>query len=555
MSFRKKITILIIILTLGLGVVGYWYYQKNLYSKDILRLEILGPETAEMGEDVEYIVKYKNNGNVRLEDAKLIFEYPEYSLVGQEESLRVEKDLDDIYPGEEKSFQFSARLLGKEKEIKTANAFLFYHPKDLKAQYESKTSLITKIDFVPLTFEFDLSSKVSSQKEISFAINYFSNIDYPLSDLRIKIEYPSGFEFSESQPQSLEKIEWEIGSLSKAEGGRIKIKGKLKGEVGEQKTFQATLGVWKEGEFILLKEAIKSVEIIEPSLYITQEINGSSKYIANPGDSLHYEIFFKNIGEDAFEKLFLVVKLEGDAFDLESLKTSQGEYKAGDNSIVWDWREVSNLRFLDAQEEGVIEFWVDLKDDWSISGPQDKNSFLKNTIILSQTKEEFKTKISSKIDISQKGYFQEEFFGNSGPLPPQVGEPTTYTILWQVKNYYNDLENVKVKAVLPQEVKLTGEIFPKEAKLSFDFKSRELVWDIGDFEAGRGVLNEGAIIAFQVEFIPSSSQKGQTPFLIRDARIICEDQWTEEILESKDDSVDTTLPDDETVSEEQGIVE
>ena len=66
-------------------------------------------------------------------------------------------------------------------------------------------------------------------------------------------------------------------------------------------------------------------------------------------------------------------------------------------------------------------------------------------------------------------------------MPPKAGEETTYTLLWQAKNFYNDLENTKVKAVLPEECKLTGEIFPKEAKLSFDFKSREIVWDIEEF--------------------------------------------------------------------------
>ncbi len=551
MSFRKKITILIITLSFVLGIAGYWYYQKNLYSKEVLKLEILGPETAEMGEEIEYVVKYKNNGNVRLERAKLIFEYPEHSLLEQGPSLRVQKDLEDIYPGQEGTFRFKCRLLGKEKEVKIAKAFLFYHPKDLKAQYESKTSFATKIEFVPLTFEFDLSSKITSNKEIDFALNYFSNVDYPLSDLRIKIDYPSGFEFLESRPCALENTEWEVGSLNKAEGGRIKIKGKIQGEIGEQKTFQAKLGIWREGEFIVLKEAVKGIEIVEPSLYLTQRINGVSQYIANPGDLLHYEILFKNIGEDAFEKLFLVVKLEGDAFDLESLKVPLAEYKPGDNSIIWDWRKISALRFLDAQEEGMVEFWVNLKEDLPFNGPEDKNAFVKTIVILSQSKEEFITKINSKIELSQKGYFHQEFWDNSGPLPPRVGETTTYTILWQVRNFYNDVENLKVKALLPEQVKLTGEIFPKESKLSFDFKSRELVWDIGSIEAGADV----STLAFQVALTPTSQQKGQTPILVKEARVIGEDCWTEEILESSAQAIDTSLPDDNTVSEQQGIVE
>ncbi|GAH31413.1 unnamed protein product, partial [marine sediment metagenome] len=191
-----------------------------------------------------------------------------------------------------------ARLLGKEGEAKIAKATLSYRPKNLKARYESITTFTTVIKSVPLNFEFDLPSQTESGKELKFRLNYFSNIDYPLSNLRCKIEYPLGFEFIESTPPSLEKIEWEVPPLNKAEGGRIEIVGRLRGEVGEQKIFQAELNIWQEGEFILLKKAVKGVEIIKPALYITQQINGNPEYIANPGDSLHYEIFFKNIGEE-----------------------------------------------------------------------------------------------------------------------------------------------------------------------------------------------------------------------------------------------------------------
>ena len=103
----------------------------------------------------------------------------------------------------------------------------------------------------------------------------------------MKIEYPSGFEFIASQPQALEKTEWDLPILNKAEGGRIEIRGKLTGEIKEQKIFRATLGIWQSGEFILLKEAVRGVEILKSSLSIFQQVNGFSQYVANPGDSLH----------------------------------------------------------------------------------------------------------------------------------------------------------------------------------------------------------------------------------------------------------------------------
>jgi len=543
----------IIFLTILLVVAAIYYWNSNYYSRETLKLEILGPETIEIAENFEYLVKYKNNGKVRLEEPRIIFEYPDYSIV-EENLLRKEIELEDIYPGEEKTYAFKARLIGKEGEAKTAKVSLSYRPKNLKARFESKTTFTTVIKSIPLTFRFDLPSEVESGKDLTFSLNYFSNIDYPLSGLRIKVEYPSDFEFIESAPQSLEEVEWEIPPMNKAEGGRIEITGKIRGGVGDHEIFKAEFGTWQEGEFILLKEISKGVKIIKPALYIGQEINGSPEYVASPGDLLHYQVSFKNIGETPLTDLSLLITLIGDGLDLTSLNAPRGDFEQGDNSILWDWKRLGELQFLDVREQGEVEFWVKLKKDWEITSSEGKE-VIKTNIYLSQAREEFETKVNSKMDIVQKGYFEDEIFGNSGSVPPRVGDTTTYTIMWQAKNFYNNVNNVTIKAKLSKNVKLTGEIFPKEeeSKFTFDSGSREIIWRVGDLKVGKGVLNPSPNIAFQVAFSPDSSQAGQTPDIIGQAEIIGQDDWTKEILTFSTNSIDTSLPDDSTV--ENGIVQ
>jgi len=558
---KRKFTILIVLSTLLLGIGGYWYSQKNIYSKEVLRLEIRGPSEIDLASEVEYLVTYKNNGNFRLEEPRLIFEYPTYSILESENSLRKEigpEELGEaIYPGEEKTIRFKARLLGKEGEAKTAKAWLKYRFKNLSAQYESATTFTTIISKVPLSFSFDLPSWIEAGKDFKFRLNYFSNTDFPLTDLGIRIVYPEGFEFKNSTPKALEGKEWNIGLLNRADGGRIEISGFLNGKINEEKIFRAELGSWQNGEFVLLKEAFKGVEIAKPNLNIIQQINGNLNYTANFGDLLHYEIFFKNLGQESLNNLYMLVRLEGDLFDLNSVKAPTGEFKKGDNSILFDWSKNPYLAFLKTQEEGKVDFWVEIKKEWQIFDVgKDQNPILKDTIILSQLTEEFETKVNSRLEVIQKGYFQDEVFGNSGPLPPRTGEKTTYTIIWQVKNYYSQVKNVKVKAVLPQGVELTGKIFPEEQsqKFTFDSASREIVWDIGDLEPGAGTLLSSPGIAFQVALIPSQNQIGSKALLTQEARITGEDQWTEQVLETISSEIDTGLPDDDTVSEEMGIV-
>jgi len=561
---KGKLIKVIIILTIILGVAGFWYYQRNIYSKEILRVEILGPEEVEMAQEIEYIVKYKNNGNIRLEEPKLIFEYPKNSIVVGEEirsenqealpqeevSPRQEKELEDIYPGQERTFHFKARLLGRENEAKIAKAWLSYKPKNLKTRYESATTFTTLIKSVPLTFEFDFPSKVEPGRKTLFRLNYFSNIDYPISNLRVRIEYPAGFEFFESQPKSLGKTEWEIPLLNKAGGGRIEVSGILRGEVQESKIFRANLGIWQEGEFVLLKETTKGIEITRPSIFLSYQINNSPQYSACPGDYLYYEVFFKNTGEEALENLFLVVQLEGGVLDFDTLQAGAGQFQKDSNSIIWDHITVPQLRLLSSMEEGKVGFWVRVKDDFSLKNPQ-----IKTKISLSEAKEEFITKINTKLVISQRGYFNEGAFKNYGPLPPRVGSTTTYIIFWQAKNFYNNVKNLKVKANLPLQVRLTGEISSKEAKFSFDSASREIVWEIGELTAGKGISGPGPEISFQVALTPDSAQRREIPELISQVRIIGEDIWTGEKVEATADPVNASLPDDPTITEEMGQVQ
>jgi len=554
---KRKFTIFIIIITLLLGIAGLWYSQKNIYSKEVLKLEILGPEEVKLAEEVEYLVKFKNNGDIRLDNPILTFEFPAYSVREDGEPLRQEIRSEElggaIYPGNEKTLKFKARLFGKEGEAKEIKVWLKYQPKNLNAWYESATTFNTIIEKVPLNFTFDLPSKVEPDKEVQFRLNYFSNTDFPLADLRIEIDYPSGFEFISSNPRALEEKEWEIGLLNKAEGGRIEISGNLKGEIGEQKIFKARLGSWQNGEFVLLKEVFKGVEIMKPSLYIIQEINGNPEYIASPGDTLHYEIFFKNLGQESLNDIFFLVQLEGEPFDLDTVRAPTGDFESGDSSIFFDWRKNYQLRLLNPQEEEKIDFWVELKEDWGAS----ENPIIKNKVTISQVREEFENKVNSKLEISQRGFFEDEVFGNSGPIPPEVGEETTYTIMWNVKNYYNQINNAKVKATLPSQVELTGKIFPEDQSQNFVFDSisREIVWDIGDLEEGIGVFIDSPNIAFQVSLTPTINQKGNPALLIGESRILGEDQWTEQIIETSDEIIDTTLPDDSTISEEQGMIQ
>lgn len=548
---KKIILVFLTIILIVVGFFGFWLYRDRVFSKEILKLEILGPENAKMGEEIEYTIKYRNNGNFVLQEPRLVFEIPEQSL-SEDGKTRFTEELKDIYPGDEDFIKIKTKLFGSKDSLGVATARLSYMPKNLTVRFESETTLTTKITEVPITFDFDLPTKAERGKEVQYSLNYFSNIDYPLDNLSIKIDAINGFQIESSSPVSLDKSEWKLPTLNKAQGGRITINGRVSADPNQRLNFSAKLGMWKDGEFILIKETSQEVSVIEPLIFISQRINGSSSYVASPGEKLHYEIFFRNIGTSSFDNLFLLTKLSGDAIDMQTISSSTGEARPNDRLIAWDYKQVPALMHLAPEQEGKVEFDVQLKSNWSTSDPN--SAVIKNKVDISQISQEFETRVNSKIEVSQKGYFSNVGgISNSGPTPPEAGKATTYTISWQVANYSNDVKNVKVRAKLPSNVNLTGKISPSSefSNFSFDSSSREIVWSVlggAAIKANTGYENPVPPIYFQVTLTPFVSQIGSYANIIGNASVSAEDQFTGDIAQNGDSGINTSLPDDKSSS-------
>jgi len=541
----KKI-FLISFIIIAVGFVAFLYYREGMFSKEILRLEILGPDTAKIGDEIEYTAQYKNNGNFVLEKAKLTFILPDNSLTEDGKTI-LTKNLNDIYPGSQESVKIKARLLGKEGDLKTAKASLSYVPKNITAPYESKTSFITKIDSSPITLDFDLPTKAEQGKSLQYSINYFSNVDYPLENLSVRVAPIPGFELVSSDPSSLDNSEWKLQTLTKAQGGRINILGKVLASNNQNLTFTASLGMWQNGNFIVIKEASSNVQVIQPLLFISQQVNGSSAYVASPGETLRYKISFRNIGTTPFDNLFMVLKLDGLATDMSTIQAGDGgQVQPGDNMIIWDYNQVFALRHLSVQQIGEVNFSVKLKNNWNPSGQDLSNTVISDEVNISQITQKFTIKVNSGLAISQKAYYNSPDIPNAGFTPPKVGQATTYTINWEIRNYFSDAKNVKVKATLPKNISLTGLILPQNelSNFSFDSASREIVWSVGDIQAGTGVTGDPVALYFQISLTPDNSQKGSMASLIGQVQISGENQFTNTVITAQDSGVNSSLPDD-----------
>lgn len=520
----KKRNIIILVIIAILAIVGFSLYRMA-YSKEVLKLEILGPNKADVGENIVYTVKFKNNGSVRLESPELFFTYPDGAITDDGQKV-VHMDSvalkGDIYPGEERSFPFSARLLGKSNEIKIAEARMSFEPSGIRTQNEVTTTFTTMLGNVPINLTIQMPDQVANGKTFTVSTTYSSNVSYPLNDLMVKMQLPSGFTIINQKPKGVDN-EWSISVLNELDSGNIQLMGSLAGQDQDNKIFKAQLGIWQNGNFVILKEAVRSVEIIAPSIYVSQKINNSETYVASPGDQLHYEISFINMGQEAIQNMVLISRLNSKDIDLNSIRVPNGNYQQGDNSIIWESAQIPELGYLAPGQGGKVEFWINVNKRWAITSVNDTNPVIKNNVTVGPNTQEFITKISSSLSVEQKNYNEDKYFDNSGPYPLKIGQKTYLTVEWTAKNYYNNVEGVILKAVLAPNVYFENKIWPENSKISYDQQTREVTCLIGPLEAGAGFLKEEAKCAFQVSVIP---ELAENTLITGSVDITGNDQWT-----------------------------
>ncbi len=529
----KKIAFFTVLIAVLSVFVFLFYYERQSFSEADLRFEIIGPSDVKVGEIVEYRVKYRNNSDTRLEKTSVVFEYPEASVPIQEngdffdgENLRRKIDLEDINPGQEEIVDFKAMILGEEGDTVKAVAWFNYSPQNLSANYEAERSHTTVITSVPINFELDLPGQIESDEEFSFRIRYFSQLNYDLDNLGVRINYPSGFQFIRSIPSGMEKDKWEREVLPKNEGGVIEIFGKLNGDPGDIKGFSAELGVWKYDRFTVLKKTNSEVLIPRLNLFIDVLINDSVDYMAKSGEDLLYEIYFKNIGDQILENLFLTVDLDKEILNMDEVESMGGRFQKDVGTILWNHSSFPTLRRLRPGEEEKLSFWAKVKEDLPY------NPEIRILVNLNEIRHEVRTRVGTEIDIIQN-FALEDPLESIGPLPFIENRANTYTVSWEVKNYYNNLENTKIYASLPQGASLTGKRYPEDEDLIYDSQTGRIIWNLGTLERGSGVSFSAPKLYFQVEIRPSVVEENMT--LITPVTISGKDIWTKKDIQSRSD--------------------
>jgi hypothetical protein len=272
------------------------------------------------------------------------------------------------------------------------------------------------------------------------------------------------------------------------------------------------------------------------------------------GETSTVNVDITNTLDETVYDMVVEVVPGGNALDEDSIVGTNGFYDSNSGTVRW---EVSNnRRFAEVNpgESRSLSFSV------SPSGPQPTASY--DLVVNVYARRIAETSAAEQLigtALIEAKYSSELFIGNqaghgglftaSGPIPPEVGETTTYTVTLVAEAGVNDLTDVVLNTSLPVYVEWPDNV-QGDGELVYNTVSKQIEWDPGNILSGNR-----AEVSFQIEFTPSLSQRGQAPLLIRSQSARATDRFTGERLQAIADPVYTELSTEAGFEEDNGVVQ
>ena len=562
-TFAKRIVLAVLLFAAGFG---YYYFFARLPQPNV-GLEFSKPDQTLLGQPFTVSVSFSNYSDQILKNAKLSVLLPDgISFLNDSPDKRVlEQAIGDLGPGSVNQQTFTLIALNGSQTLKHIDAKLAYETAGSSAEFQSKSGIDVPVGQPAVGLTFDAPQSVFSGENFDITVRYQNNSDRDFKNLRLKMDYPPMFQFvKSSEDASAGNNRWDLGTLPKGGGGVLTITGALTGSEQSYLNFHGSVTADILGQEYGISEQPADVSISASPLSVVPGVNGATDYVSRIGDELVYVLRYKNNSDTTFENITIKAGLNGELFDFSSIRTD-ASFDPITKTFTWIAANTPALAVLPPRQEGSVELRIKLSGNFPIRRISDRNYILKlHAEINSPTVPQgtnaqktmsvasIETRVSGAVSIRSKALWRDAPSGilNKGPFPPVVNKPTQYTIHWLVSNYATDVSNIEVNASLQAGARWTGVVKTNiGAQPSYDPASGKIIWNIGNMAATKGVISPPAEAIFQIELTPAVNQVGQSVTFLSDTRVQGQDVFTNSTLTDSARALDTSLPDDATITE------
>jgi len=579
MTFFQKLFIgSLIFFVAAVGIAAFLFFGgSNIVSSENVDIDVLGPVSVDGGEELSLQIVVKNNNSTALEYTDLLIEYP----IGandpddiSKELSRYRKSLGVIKSGETVNEIIRSVLFGEENEEKDIVVKLEYRVSGSNAVFVKEILYTINISSSPVSVSMDLLKEVNANQDMEIKINVASNSEETIKNVLLRLEYPFGFEPTSATPETTYSNNiWELGDIPAGEKISIRIIGTMKAQDNEVKIFGALLGRQDDNKerdiATVYSSSFEEVNVKKPFIGVVLALDGvsSDEYVVDSTEIVRGSLSWTNNLSTQITDAVIEARIEGDVLNKFSVDVDRGVYNSSNNTIVWNKNTLPELASIEPGKTGRMTFTFSAKSligsetshlrepeinisisargkRASESGAQEEiNEFISQRVL-----------VNTKLSLNSRAVYYSGPFGNSGPIPPKAENQTTYTVIWSVSNSSNSLSDVEVSGVLPPSVSWLSTVAPSSESITFNGGTGEVVWRIGDVDAGIGTVSGVRQVAFQIGLVPSVSHIGKIPELVTNIVIRGDDDFTGEGVSESKNPLTTNLTTDSVFNPENAQV-
>ncbi len=577
--FIKRLLFLAILGAAIYFIYNFFYSNNNDISS--LKLEFIAPEKVQIGEEFSYKIKYTNPSKYLMSEIELEVQYPDNFIYKGSEIDPIRGnygfELPDLQAGQTEEIAITGMLINSADSVNLAIAKLSYQPGNFSSIYKKEESVSTLVGGFGYNLNLETPGAVfvNQENNLSLIFSEKQNEDFysTMSEFDIRFEFSDNIEVElylyqdDEDEESEEDGEIDNVILEKLDSRVWRLSGFNQEIINKEIIFNYTvkeevddfnINVYLEkkagdNNYVFVSKNINP-EVISSDLSISLFQNGSKNdQSIGFSEDLTYTINYSNMGSKSYENVSLMVIIEGDIIDWNSLWMEK-EGEISENSIIWTKDNISELEKIEPNEEGEISFSLKTKEfsenfllsdleiksiaQYNINDQElEENSSLSNEIV---------TQLSSDFTFSEKVmYFNEDNIPvGSGPLPPESGQRTTFRIYWDIYNNINELRDVMVIYQLPEQIEYSGNQNTEVGSIEYDFNNRQIIWNVGYLPLSKNHLQA----YFDINLEPRDSDVGKILILSPGSSAYAYDIKTESNLTKKSKSKTTKLEDDEIAS-------
>jgi hypothetical protein len=510
---------------------------NNQISAQNINLTLSTPFSLAGGEVLELNVGLTNQNTVALESATLIINYPAgtRSADGENRDLFEERiPITDLQPRKAINIPLRAVIFGEENEEKEIKAALEYRVQGSNGNFFKEAApQRVRITSSPLVVQVLSVDRISSGQEMEVKIVLRSNANASQRNLLVTTSYPDSFSFTSAEPApDFSQTGWIISELKPEETKEIIVRGRVVGLSEESGEVQVRIGNPRtENQFVigsLLSQARTSYVIERPFMDITIAINNDSdgEAVIESGQETDVRVLIKNSLAESVYDVRLEVKPEGNLIRDDKLVFNQGIFDRSAGVIRLDVAGDRSLERLNSNETREFNFKV-LPDPG-----QETASFRVSVNVFARRVNEARAaevlvgsvsaeaKYSSRIAIARQLGYDDGPFSDTGPVPPVVETPTTYTVTLVASAGVNDMTGGVVTFNLPQYIDWTNQV-SGDGSIEFNPVAKQARWLVGDVKA-----RERKQTRFQIRLTPTSSQVGRPVIVLGEQELRATDRFT-----------------------------